>query len=860
MVRIIGTETLLHISFSLAALVFSVVLYILVCALGSGQQHKNLKFRTFAVTIVIGNSLSILDNIFRDAGIYPTPYWIQLSLLLLVYLANILLTYYMALYMEGFFGDFKLRRLFFKINTGIVVSGVMLTVFVFFRQLCMYDGEMILSTVPVFVRLILGYVYELYYLLYSITLFIIFNRRISPRARMTSIAAFLVAIGAVLFESLNTLGLGSGILYNYFGAVLALYIFYIGVETPDYRNLLKSLTDLDMARRAADEANHSKSDFLANMSHEIRTPINAILGMNEMISREAEDDTILTYSENIENAGKTLLGLVNDILDFSKIEAGKIEILSSDYDLSVCLNDLVNMIAERAEKKGLILNLDFDRSLPRFLRGDEVRIKQVITNILTNAVKYTEKGSVSFSIGFEKTDRPDSVILNVSVQDTGIGIKKEDLPKLFSEFERIEEKRNRNIEGTGLGMSITKRLLELMGSTLEVESEYGSGSTFRFSLEQKVVSWAGLGDYEVSYRDHHAFHKKYKVRFSAPEANVLVVDDNHMNLMVFKSLIKKTGIKVDTAESGDKGLALAAGKEYDVIFLDHMMPKKDGIETLKELRQDREGPNNHTPVVCLTANAISGAREQYMEEGFEDYLSKPIDSEELENMLQDLISKEKIKSAVETEEKEDRKDSLPEELSLLKGYGLDITAGMKNGGGLNEYLSVLRTFFESLDSRVDELEGYYKEENLEDYTIQVHALKSSLRIIGATEMGEEAQLLENAGKAGDMLFIRGRHTDLVRRVLELKEPLSGIFEKKGAENGERSAADMEYLKKVYTEIRSAAEEYDTDRLDAIFSTMENYSLPSTEEERFNKIKNAYRQLEYEEILTILDRKADTDRN
>ncbi len=849
MVRIIGTETLLHISFSLAALVFSVVLYILVCALGSGQQHKNLKFRTFAVTIVIGNSLSILDNIFRDAGIYPTPYWIQLSLLLLVYLANILLTYYMALYMEGFFGEFKLRKLFFKINTCIVVSGVALTVFVFFRQLCMFDGEMILSTVSVFDRLILGYVYELYYLLYSITLFIIFNGRISPRARMTSVAAFLVAIGAVLFESLNTLGLGSGILYNYFGAVLALYIFYIGVETPDYRNLLKSLTDLDMARRAADEANHSKSDFLANMSHEIRTPINAILGMNEMISREAEDDTILTYSENIENAGKTLLGLVNDILDFSKIEAGKIEILPADYDLSVCLNDLVNMIADRAEKKGLLLNLDFDRRLPRFLRGDEVRVKQVITNILTNAVKYTEKGSVSFSIGFEKTERPDSVLLNVSISDTGIGIKSEDLPKLFSEFERIEEKRNRNIEGTGLGMSITKRLLELMGSTLEVESEYGKGSNFHFSLEQKVVSWGELGDYEATYRDHHAAHKKYRVRFSAPEASVLVVDDNHMNLMVFKSLIKKTGIKVDTAESGDVGLELAAEKKYDVIFLDHMMPKKDGIETLRELRQDREGPNNHTPVVCLTANAISGAREQYMEEGFEDYLSKPIDSEELENMLLDLISKEKIKSTAETEEQQ---DLLPRELSLLSGFQVDIKEGIKNGGGIEEYLSVLDTFSETLDSRIDELERFYDEGDTKEYTIRVHALKSSLRIIGAKERGERAQLLENAGKAGDMAFIREHHAGFIREVLKLREPLSGIYKMNRKGSAEAPEAGTDFLKEIYGKIRTAAGEYDTEKLDEIFETMKGYSLPLSEEERFNKIKNAYGQLDYELILSTLD--------
>ena len=330
MANIIGTETLLHISFSLAAFIFSVVLYFLIRALGVGQQHKNLKFRTFTVTIVIGNLISMLDNVFRDAKVFPTPIWIQLFLLLMVYLANILLLYYMVLYMEGFFEEFRYKKLFFKINTGILISGIALTVFAYIRQFILYDGTEVLTKFPIALRLILGYVYELYYLFYCVTLFNIFKKDLSERAQMTSIAAFAVAIGSILFESLNTFGMGSGILYNYFGAVLALYIFYIGVETPDYRNLLQSLTELDTARRVADEANRSKSDFLANMSHEIRTPINAVLGMNEMILQEAEDETILTYSENIDNAGKTLLGLINDILDFSKIEAGKI-VFHRDY-------------------------------------------------------------------------------------------------------------------------------------------------------------------------------------------------------------------------------------------------------------------------------------------------------------------------------------------------------------------------------------------------------------------------------------------------------------------------------------------------------------------------------------------------
>ena len=591
------------------------------------------------------------------------------------------------------------------------------------------------------------------------------------------------------------------------------------------------------------------------MSHEIRTPINAVLGMNEMILRESREPNVIEYAENIHTAGSTLLGLINDILDFSKIEAGKMEIVPVDYDLSSVFNDLVNMIHTRADAKGLELLLDFDQETPKLLYGDEIRIKQVITNILTNAVKYTEKGSVTFSVKFERVpDDPDSVLLCVAVKDTGIGIKPEDMEKLFSKFERIEEKRNRNVEGTGLGMTITLNLLEKMGSSLQVESTYGVGSTFSFKLRQRVVKWEPLGDYKASYQELLKGHKKYREKFTAPEALVLMVDDNPMNLTVFKSLIKQTRVQVDTANDGDEGLLLAKEKKYDIIFLDHRMPGKDGMETLHELKKQESGPNRNTPVICLTANAISGAREQYIEAGFNDYLTKPIDTDKLEEMLLTYLPQEKMQEAGE-EVMVQENEEIPESLAPLQGAEwLDMRIGIKNSGSVEAYLPLLKIFYESIDETEQAIEGFYAERNIKDYTIKVHALKSSARIIGAQEFGEEAQLLENAGKAENREYIRAHHEGFIETYRGFKAQLAAVFanEQTAAED-EKPEADAVLMESVYEEMREAAEEMDCDRLEEIFTEMEDYRIPDGEVELYKKLKQAVDHFDYEGILTLLDK-------
>ena len=613
---------------------------------------------------------------------------------------------------------------------------------------------------------------------------------------------------------------------------------------------------IDMSERAL-AASEAKSSFLSNMSHEIRTPINAVLGMNEMILRECDDSNILAYSNSIRTAGSTLLGLVNDILDFSKIEAGKMEIIPVDYDLSSVINDLVNMIQTKADDKGLKLELDISKTVPKQLHGDEVRIKQVITNILTNAVKYTEKGTVTFCIRYEKIpDEPDYVTLKVIVKDTGIGIKKEDMKKLFSEFERIDEERNRNVEGTGLGMNITKRLLEMMGTSLTAESIYGLGSKFSFDLKQRVVKWEELGDYEAAYKASLGKRRKYREKFRAPTAEVLVVDDTPMNLVVFRSLLKQTGVKIDTANSGAEGLSLAYDKKYDMIFLDHMMPEKDGIETLHEMRAQEKNPNLKTPTICLTANAISGAREQYLSAGFDDYLTKPIDSAKLEAMLIEYLPKEKILKADENaaEENPERADSesvIPKFVTEISE--IDTATGIKNCGGEEAYFETLKTYAGMIMDHTDQIQHYWETGDLENATIKIHAMKSTSRIIGATDIGELAQELELAGKAKDTEKLGAHIDELLSRCRALGELLSPLVEKPPEEDdSDKPPISEDELKEAYGLIGEALMSAQIDNINEIAESFKTYRIPDAQKERVRNIIAAVENLDYDKLPEILE--------
>lgn len=527
--------------------------------------------------------------------------------------------------------------------------------------------------------------------------------------------------------------------------------------TEQNHRLLDALRKEKRSQQEAEAANMAKSSFLANMSHEIRTPINAILGMNEMILREEKDPAIRGYAGNIQASGNSLLSIVSDVLDISKIESGKLEIIPVDYEVNSLISDCCNMAAGRAKAKELELLVECAGNVPMKLCGDETHIRQIIMNLLTNAVKYTEKGTVKLIVSGRFTDG--GFVLKVDVSDTGIGIAEENLPQLFTQFQRFDLQRNRNIEGTGLGLSIVKRLCDLMSGTITARSVLGSGSTFTVELPQKVVDSTPCGGVNLNYSAgaEHEYHHS----FEAPEAKILAVDDLPVNLLVIANLLKETRIKIDTAGSGRECMDKCSQQKYDLILMDHMMPEMDGVQTFEKLHGDKSSPNFETPVIMLTANALAGMREQYMDVGFADYVSKPVRGAKLEEAIRRNLPESLIKPA---------SPEIPAEAVSTEPSGfadicgavpeLNVNAALQYCCGSAELLNDLLHDFTENDHFSD-LKAAFEEKRWEDYRRHAHSLKSTSLMIGLTGLSERARASELALKGGCTEFAELNHDSLI---------------------------------------------------------------------------------------------------
>lgn len=514
--------------------------------------------------------------------------------------------------------------------------------------------------------------------------------------------------------------------------------------------LQKAKEEAEKAKEEAEHANQAKSQFLARMSHEIRTPINAILGMNEMILCESSEVNIREYAGDVKESSVMLLSLINEILDASKLESGSMEILEVKYFMGSLLNDLYNMTAIKAKEKGLELIFDIESDIPSEYLGDDKRIRQVLLNLLSNAVKYTDKGTVTLKV--EARIEGDKAVHYYSVKDTGIGIRKEDIGEIYDAFQRFDVSRNRDVEGTGLGINIAQHLLGLMGSELHIESEYGKGSEFYFEIVQQIVNQEPLGDFRERLQKQNTGIGN-RVKYTAKEARILVVDDNKMNLKVFKNLLKQSQMDIRVAESGKKCVEMVKNQAFDMIFLDHMMPGMDGIEIFKVLRNTNLC--NKTPIIMLTANAVVGSREAYLEMGFDDFLSKPIIPDKLDDMIIRYLPKEKLSMEKQRETVEEEVSScekpefrLPvfEEL-YSKISEINYEKGLVTCSGDEIfYLELLQDLTHS--SIKEELKGCMERADYKNYCIRIHGFKNSAYSVGAMQLGDLAYRMEQSVKEG----------------------------------------------------------------------------------------------------------------
>ena len=599
-----------------------------------------------------------------------------------------------------------------------------------------------------------------------------------------------------------------------------------------------------------EDANRAKTNFVSNMSHEIRTPMNSIVGITEILLRSRHSPKEQEYLLNIQSSGRVLLTIINDVLDCSKMEAGKMQLFDEPYDTCSLFHDLRISMENRIGHSGLELIYDIDQDIPCKLKGDMGRIRQVIINLVNNAIKYTEKGSVRFSVHVRQKNT-DKVMLYYEVADTGIGIRKEDQKILFDAFQRVEMDRNRYVEGTGLGLTISQNLVNMMGGVIEVESEYGKGSRFFFTIEQTIIDPTPVSAVNYNGQKDNVTEKEAECLFIAPEAHILLVDDNELNLVVAKELLKPLRMQIDTAENGLQAVKMVRGSQYDLVLMDHMMPVMDGIEAAKAIRALPEDKYQNLPIIALTANAMVDARKEFLNAGMNGFVAKPIDFTRICNQLKLWLPKDLVRDVPKEEAKKLLTDDLsdreiqPENPQTEFSFG----EGVKHCGSKAALMKTIRIFYRTIDSKANKIEQCLKEGLISDYVIEVHALKSSALLIGAVPLSEAAKELESYGKQGKTEVLEEKTSEVLAMYRDFKNILKPYADKEEA--AKQEASDGEWIQALQ-QIHQCIEQFDLDGVDRIMEKLEEYQAPECLRESMDQLRVYVADVSMEEIMKLTD--------